>query len=63
MQMKAKRLVMDTDYHDLTYCHKGEPSDLDRLFDNMAAAGFDAISSPVTKYACAMHTSLNVRTL
>lgn len=40
--MKAKRLVMDTDYHDLTYCHKGEPSDLDRLFDNMAEAGFDA---------------------
>jgi len=40
--MKTKRLTMDVDYHDLSWRHKGEPSDLEQLFDHMQEAGFDA---------------------
>ena len=40
--MKCARLTMDTDYHDLTWIGKGEQSDLERLFDHMAEAGFHA---------------------
>lgn len=40
--MKTKRLTMDTDYHDLCWINRGEPSDLEELFNRMAQSGFDA---------------------
>ncbi len=40
--MKLKRLTMDIDFHDLTYIGKGSKADLEKLFDQMAEAGFDA---------------------
>lgn len=42
MAINSKQLNMDTDYSDLAYCGRTDPQDIDRLFEQMHRAGFDA---------------------